>query len=608
MKFACEQCRTKYSIADERVRGKVLKIRCKSCGHVMTVRDDDKARGGKEKGVLERAMEQALEAPPTAALQPSDATIVGSPDAVLGTLMNPPALDPEEWHVSVDGNAQGPLRLEALAQKIIVERAAGDGELFVWRDGFDDWLAPREVPEVRVAVERLRPGLPSSFWGTPEPLFPSAPRGEVRSTHPVDRIESFEFTDTPPTISVPRKTTAALARELQQREGALEPARRPAGPPQTRPSAPPLLVTPPTPARPAPPTAPTVLGEVPEPRRAAAPPRLPGAPPPPSPFEAAAPLPPAPSQPRSIESIHEALAHLDDDDVLPEDAAAPSGISVQLNISEPSQMIDLRELAGAMPTGRTPEPVLPGIDLPPAPVAPPVMVMTGPAPAAPGRHMKAVLGAAIGVCLLLTGVVAYLLTHRTAGERAQTEKERPGEGKAVTDRPVLVKDEAQPAQAEAPGAPDSAAKKNGAAAKKPVKLPAAAAGKTQLNGNAEALAKLYGTEPGAEKAPTLPQSNSGGGGGGGVSTAELQDVMRKNQKSLSMCYERVLKHDESLRRARIDVQVRVGQTGTVTHVTIAAPYGGTELGTCMQQTIRRWHFPPSDSDYETQFPLILTAN
>src|SRR5262249_17592390 len=119
-------------------------------------------------------------------------------------------------HISIDGVAQGPLKLEALAQRIIVERAAGDQELFVWRDGFDDWQPPREVPEVRVAVERARPGLPSTFWGTPEPLFPSAPRGEVRSTHPVDRIESFEFTDTPPTIAVPRKTTAALAQEPQR--------------------------------------------------------------------------------------------------------------------------------------------------------------------------------------------------------------------------------------------------------------------------------------------------------------------------------------------------------------------------------------------------------
>jgi len=39
MKFVCERCQTKYSIADEKVRGKVLKVRCKSCSNVITVRE-----------------------------------------------------------------------------------------------------------------------------------------------------------------------------------------------------------------------------------------------------------------------------------------------------------------------------------------------------------------------------------------------------------------------------------------------------------------------------------------------------------------------------------------------------------------------------------------
>src|SRR3569623_2144817 len=39
MKFVCERCHTKYSIADEKVRGKVLKVRCKSCENVITVRE-----------------------------------------------------------------------------------------------------------------------------------------------------------------------------------------------------------------------------------------------------------------------------------------------------------------------------------------------------------------------------------------------------------------------------------------------------------------------------------------------------------------------------------------------------------------------------------------
>src|SRR5687768_16412104 len=39
MKFHCDRCKTRYSIADERVRGKILKIRCKNCSAVITVKE-----------------------------------------------------------------------------------------------------------------------------------------------------------------------------------------------------------------------------------------------------------------------------------------------------------------------------------------------------------------------------------------------------------------------------------------------------------------------------------------------------------------------------------------------------------------------------------------
>lgn len=39
MKFICDQCKTRYTIADEKVHGKVLKIRCKNCGNVIEVRE-----------------------------------------------------------------------------------------------------------------------------------------------------------------------------------------------------------------------------------------------------------------------------------------------------------------------------------------------------------------------------------------------------------------------------------------------------------------------------------------------------------------------------------------------------------------------------------------
>jgi predicted Zn finger-like uncharacterized protein len=39
VKFLCDRCKTRYSIGDDRVRGKILKIRCKTCENVITVRE-----------------------------------------------------------------------------------------------------------------------------------------------------------------------------------------------------------------------------------------------------------------------------------------------------------------------------------------------------------------------------------------------------------------------------------------------------------------------------------------------------------------------------------------------------------------------------------------
>ena len=40
MKFVCDRCQTRYSIADEKVRQKILRIRCKTCANVIVVQDE----------------------------------------------------------------------------------------------------------------------------------------------------------------------------------------------------------------------------------------------------------------------------------------------------------------------------------------------------------------------------------------------------------------------------------------------------------------------------------------------------------------------------------------------------------------------------------------
>src|SRR5690606_7660599 len=109
MKFLCDRCKTRYSIADERVRGKILKIRCKNCSAVITVREG-----------MEEPAEWA--APPAAASASSPV-----PSAPVRP---PPASLHEEWYVSIDGNQEGPFLLPE-AQAWVAAKSPDD-ELHCW--------------------------------------------------------------------------------------------------------------------------------------------------------------------------------------------------------------------------------------------------------------------------------------------------------------------------------------------------------------------------------------------------------------------------------------------------------------------------------------------
>jgi len=110
MKIVCDSCGTKYSIADEKVRGKVFKIRCKKCSHIIVV------RGGETGG-------------PEAAAAP--ATEGG-------------------WHLVIDGEQVGPIGDADVRTKI--ERGEVKGDTYTWKEGFADWVKLSAVPEFAALV------------------------------------------------------------------------------------------------------------------------------------------------------------------------------------------------------------------------------------------------------------------------------------------------------------------------------------------------------------------------------------------------------------------------------------------------------------------------
>jgi predicted Zn finger-like uncharacterized protein len=174
VKFLCDRCKTRYSIGDDRVRGKILKIRCKNCANVITVRegmpdaDSVEANGQRQRG------KSTTQAPPIQ----SDAPANGALGAAFASAMTkpPPALE-EEWYVSIDGDQSGPFSL-AEAQRWIAAKAF-DAELHCWSEGFDDWLPVDKVSHFRGLRKKpppppAPPPLPRIGGGPSRPLMGAA--------------------------------------------------------------------------------------------------------------------------------------------------------------------------------------------------------------------------------------------------------------------------------------------------------------------------------------------------------------------------------------------------------------------------------------------------
>jgi len=175
VKFLCDRCKTRYSIGDDRVRGKILKIRCKNCANVITVRegmpDVDADAGAERRG-----------RPTTAAPMSSIASFVANKAAAgagARESAKPPAALEEEWYVSIDGDQSGPFSL-ADAQRWVGSKSI-DAELHCWSEGFDDWLPVDKVSHFRGLRKKPAP---------PPVAPPPLPRVGGRSTGAARPIEA----------------------------------------------------------------------------------------------------------------------------------------------------------------------------------------------------------------------------------------------------------------------------------------------------------------------------------------------------------------------------------------------------------------------------------
>lgn len=142
MKITCQACAAKYTIADDKVLGKVVKIRCKKCGATIVVNGNDPAATAGGAG--------------------------GGASAQHGA----PAYDyaqqgagGEQWTVNVADGDQRTMSDQEVADAY--HAGVVTDETFCWKDGMTDWLPLREIEPLYAACTSTRAMPPPSAMPAP---------------------------------------------------------------------------------------------------------------------------------------------------------------------------------------------------------------------------------------------------------------------------------------------------------------------------------------------------------------------------------------------------------------------------------------------------------
>jgi len=236
MKFLCGNCKAKYQIADEKVSGRTLRMKCRRCGHDILIDGHSMAsasaahpapaqrRGGGTSTVSvlppgPARPSVAHQAAPRAGTSPGlpRPTVTRSkPPSSLGADFRRHVAAPPEvpqrtapydlWHVAIQDVPVGPMTRDELSRKI--DAGAVTPESLCWREGMDDWRPLGELPELAGLLRRSREGLRAPRH-RPPPEVPSH-HGSRASPLPTD-VEDEEDGAEPTRISEFQPTQGSVS-------------------------------------------------------------------------------------------------------------------------------------------------------------------------------------------------------------------------------------------------------------------------------------------------------------------------------------------------------------------------------------------------------------
>jgi predicted Zn finger-like uncharacterized protein len=211
MKFLCDNCKAKYQIADEKVAGKTVRMKCRKCGHQIEVRaavtetsaaaqpprPPPPGGGGPrppQRSGLATSLSATKPRAPTPSMAPSSAlagafksNVQDAPNSVSETRGATIELSvTDEWYVAINGVPVGPVRISELRRKAAA--GAVTEESLCWQEGLEEWRPIRSIPELAALVREAAQGNRPSLIGTPPPelpVRPSIPSAPSASRQPV---------------------------------------------------------------------------------------------------------------------------------------------------------------------------------------------------------------------------------------------------------------------------------------------------------------------------------------------------------------------------------------------------------------------------------------
>jgi len=579
MKFLCPQCKAKYQIADEKIEGRTLRMKCRRCEHEIVVKGDLAIAESEPPPPNNQPVQPAAKAPiavrPTPAARPAAGPSVGARRPVGAALAAPAsapasrspaprgagsalgadfrrqmsagAAEParsatatplDAWHVAIHEVPVGPMKREELARKIAA--GAVTGESLCWREGFDDWRPLRDVAELSPLLRR-----------------PTNPPPVARPTPPMGRVAP----------AAGRPVPAARPGAVPVRSSGPSAGQRPA--------------------------AGAISGA-----RAAAP---------------AARSNVVPIGGRLGAAAAPAFEEEQEDDFDEATVVAQSPLDAErLRASAP----DTAAL-GAL-VASSPPPTAAATPAFEAPVfAPPSSPPAHVAYSEPPRRRKKAMSPIVWIAIAGAGTFGMTLAAMVGTKLFQ---QPPAPAVAIVAPPLATPTQNGAPQAPieipdevvAPTTPDEVAAPAGTGAHTPTKrgggAQAAGGGGRQLTAAQQAeLDRMAGGSSAATNL-TPPPRNSGGSDGPAapaaeLSAAQLRAVVLRNRPGLQHCYEMAARQTGSSETMRANVEIAVGGSGVVTRVSATGPTAPAQLTTCLEGAVRRWHFPAGG---EAAFPVVFS--